>query len=63
MEAMRDGVLLGGSKLGHRLPRGIRRQEERVVAKSVVAATLVANGALAVAVAAQDLVPAHENHG
>ena len=51
---MADGVLLVRRELGHSLARRIDRQEQRVVAKAVIAATLVRDNALAGALAIGD---------
>ena len=47
MESMADGVLLVRRELGHSPARRIDRQEQRVVAKTMVAATLVRDNTLA----------------
>ena len=44
---MADGVLLVRRQLGHGLARRVDRQEQRVVAKAVIAAALVCDSALA----------------
>ena len=48
---MADGVLLVRRQLGHGLARRVDRQEQRVVAKAVIAAALVRDNALAGALA------------
>ena len=47
MESMADGVLLVRRQLGHGLARRVDRQEQRVIAKTMVAAALVRDNALA----------------
>ena len=54
MESMADGVLLVRRELGHSLARRIDRQEQRVVAKAVIAAALVRDNALTGALAIGD---------